>query len=302
MFFAYAESMVFSRKLKKLESQGKKFDLIIFRGHGTFSHIWTLKDDRFVFVCENIQNNFLHGRLSGYFYKKLFENRQISCVSEGALKSLDQLLGHYSINAKKSIMITNPIDLAKIKNDANLEDKDLHQKPFILGLGRLVPQKNFSLLISAFYLLISKYGFQHDLVIVGEGKEIENLKRQTSQLELTERVFFKGMKKNPFPWYKHADLFVLSSKHEGLGMVLIESLACHTLPVSTDSKGGVRQIMNGPLELFLTEETPENLALKINEALKTQWADPLSSFIKATLNKFSGPTIVNQYCVHFCLK
>ena len=49
-FFAYAQAIAFRYKLRKLEKKNGRFDLIVFRGQGTFGQIWPFKDDRFVFM------------------------------------------------------------------------------------------------------------------------------------------------------------------------------------------------------------------------------------------------------------
>ena len=82
-------------------------------------------------------------------------------------------------------------------------------------------------------------------------------------------------------------------------MVLIEALACNTSIVSTDSIGGVRQIMNGQLASFLALETPEAVAEKMQLALQKKWDPSFSDFVQSTLNKFDGKVIVNQYIQEF---
>ncbi|MDN3684031.1 glycosyltransferase [Vibrio sinaloensis] len=57
------------------------------------------------------------------------------------------------------------------------------------------------------------------MVIIGAGNDLANIQNEVERLDLTSKVHFKGQQTNPFPWYKQADLYVLSSKHEGLGMV-----------------------------------------------------------------------------------
>jgi glycosyltransferase involved in cell wall biosynthesis len=299
IWFAYAEAIVFKKKLNNLEKQSGKFDLIIFRGQGTFEHLWPIQDNRFVYVCENVQKKQMYGKLSKWIFTKLFNNRNVVCVSNGALDSFVDMAKTHHITLTKAITLNNPNDFTKIKEDAETVKQPLHDKPFILGLGRLVPQKNFTLLVEAYYKAISLYDIKQDLVIVGAGKDLINIQTTVEKLNLTERVHFKGQQNNPFPWYQQADLFVLSSKFEGLGMVLIEALACDTKVVSTDSKGGVRQIMNGQLEPFLTEETPEALAEKIHYALQQEWNDTFSNFVQETLNKFDGKIIVDQYIQEF---
>ena len=299
IWFAYAEAIAFKKQLKALEKQNGKFDLIIFRGQGTFEHIWPIQDKRFVYVCENIQKKHMYGKLSKWIFTKLFSNRNVVCVSNGALDSFTDMCTTHDISPQKAITLNNPNDFNKIKENAKSVKEALHPNPYILGLGRLVPQKNFTLLVSAYHHAVSHYKIKQDLVIVGAGKDLSNIKATVEELGLSDRVYFKGQKNNPFPWYQQADLFVLSSKFEGLGMVLIESLACGTKVVSTDSQGGVRQIMNGQLEAFLAKETPEALAEKIHHALFLEWDDNFAVFVQETLNKFDGKNIVNQYIQEF---
>lgn len=299
IWFAYAEAIAFRKKLQALEKVDGKFNLIIFRGQGTFEHLWPIHDKRFIYVCENVQKKNMYGYISKWIFTKLFNNRNVICVSHGALASFIEMKDTHKIITNKAITINNPNDFIKIKSDADSVDKSLHDKPFILGLGRLVPQKNFSLLVQAYHQAILQYEIKHDLVIVGAGKDLIHINKTVEDLKLTDRVHFKGQQNNPFPWYKQADLFVLSSKFEGLGMVLIEALACDTKVVSTDSRGGVKQIMNGPLAKYLADETPQDLAKKINLALQLKWAPPFSDFTQELLREFDGKTIVKQYITEF---
>ncbi|WP_174244350.1 glycosyltransferase [Vibrio atypicus] len=303
LWFAYAESYAFKKQLKKLEAQnGQPFDLVVFRGQGTFEHLWPIQDKRFVYVCENVQKKSMYGRLSGWVFTKLFQNRNVTCVSQGALDSFQDMVETHQITPKKAIVVNNPNDFINIRQQAECIQEELHDKPYILGLGRLVPQKNFSLLVKAYHYAINTYDLEQDLVIVGAGSDQIKIEAEVKRLNLTERVHFKGQQTNPFPWYKAADLYVLSSKHEGLGMVLIESLACGTPVVSTDSRGGVRQIMNGALEPFLAKETPESLGEAINFALHHEWDTSFNGYVQETLDKFDGKKIVEAYIDEFAVK
>ncbi|WP_086774369.1 glycosyltransferase [Vibrio coralliirubri] len=297
IIFAYAEAIAFRYELNKLEKKQGKFDLVIFRGQGTFEHIWPIKDSRFVFVCENVQELNRYKGLSKWAFNNLFHQRNVSCVSNGALNSLEQLCDEYDIVTKKMIMINNPNNLTLIKNKS--VSKPLHNKPFILGLGRLVPQKNFSLLIEAYKYSREHLGVTQDLVIVGEGEERDALEKLVERLDLTDTVHFKGLQTNPFPWYEQAELFVLSSKFEGLGMVLIEALACGTMVVCTDSKGGVRQIMQGKLEPFLAKESPKELAQTIKSAMNHSWNKDFDLFVNNTLYRFDDENIAKEFLSNF---
>ena len=299
LWFSFAESYFFKKKLNQLEKKnGHPFDLIIFRGQGTFEHLWNLHDPRYVYVCESVQTKYNYGKFSKYIFSKLFDNRKVVCVSDGAYDSFSDLIKTYSITPEKHLIISNPNDFQQIELESHT-DKQLHHNSYILGLGRLVPNKNFSLLIDAYNYAIKNHDIKQDLLIVGAGKDLHTIKKKIIDLNLTERVYLKGQQSNPFPWYKQADLFILSSKSEGLGMVLIEALACQTKVVSTDCKGGVRQIMNGDLALFLAQETPTSLSEKIHLALNTEWDESFDISVQKTLHNFDAETIINKYINEF---
>ncbi|MCP4323532.1 MAG: glycosyltransferase [Psychromonas sp.] len=297
--FAYAESYFFKKKLAQLEAKnGQPFDLIVFRGQGTFEHLWPIDDPRYIYVCESVQSKYRYGKLSQYIFSKLFNNRKIACVSDGAHDSFLDMMNTHNLTPEKLLTISNPNDFYQIEQESN-SDEVLHPRPYLLGLGRLVPNKNFSLLIEAYSYAIKHYDIKQDLVIVGAGKDLNTIKEKIIELNIAERVYLKGQQSNPFPWYKQADLFILSSKSEGLGMVLIEALACKTKVVSTDCKGGVRQIMNDQLATFLAKETPEMLAEKMNLALNTEWDNTFNSCVEKTLHRFDAKVIINQYLKEF---
>lgn len=296
-YFAYAQAKAFKQLLQKAENQYGQFDLIIFRGQGTFDQIWPIQDDRFVFVCENVQHKLMYKSKSQKIFSDLFANRHVVCVSEGAKDSLDDLLQTHAINAKSVAKISNPNDFAKIREESLLPiAKEIApQQPYILGLGRLTEVKNFPLLIEAFALARETYNLPHQLVIVGAGKDKENIEKTIIRLGLGKEVILKGQQSNPYPWFRQADLFVLSSRWEGLGMVLIESLVCGTPVVATDCKGGVREIMHGALEPYLAEETAASLAEKIVFALQASHDEQWQTDIDKILNNFEQSHIVNQY-------
>lgn len=299
LWFNRLEARVFETKLKTLEvANGVAFDLIIFRGQGTFEHVWALNDPRFVFVCENVQRKYLYKGLSKKVFHSLFDHRNVACVSDGALESFLDMVKTHNLAYKKAIMLSNPCDFNFIRESANSKES-VHSKPFILGLGRLVKQKNFSLLVEAFAIARKKHQIEHDLLIVGSGPDEALIREKVDELELGHCIHFKGSISEPFHYYKQSDLYVLSSKHEGLGMVLLEALAVGTKVVATDSPGGVRQIMNGQLESFLSDMTPEALANKIYYALSFNINPEYINDVDRILSLFDGTQVVEKYISEF---
>lgn len=115
--------------------------------------------------------------------------------------------------------------------------------PVIVGAGRLVPQKNFPLLLRAFAKLRAQRPVR--LLILGEGKERPSLEALAVQLGIQEDVALPGFAANPYAALARAALFVLSSDWEGLPTVLIEALACGCPVVSTDCPSGPAEILEG---------------------------------------------------------
>ncbi|PZR21430.1 MAG: glycosyltransferase family 4 protein [Flavobacterium psychrophilum] len=92
------------------------------------------------------------------------------------------------------------------------------------------------------------------LVILGDGKLKENYVQLANDMGLGEMVVFPGFKNNPFVYMKNALFFILSSSKEGLGMVLIESLACGTPVISFDCDAGPSEIIQHGLNGLLVAD------------------------------------------------
>jgi glycosyltransferase involved in cell wall biosynthesis len=121
--------------------------------------------------------------------------------------------------------------------------------PVILGVGRLVPQKDFPTLLKAFAHVHRKHPAR--LLILGEGRERAKLEALVSELGIAEDVSFPGFEPNPYAFMARASVFVLSSAWEGLPNALIEALACGCPVVSTNCPSGPQEILDngafGPL-------------------------------------------------------
>jgi glycosyltransferase involved in cell wall biosynthesis len=115
------------------------------------------------------------------------------------------------------------------------------QPPIVLGVGRLVPQKNFSLLLDAFSLVVARRPAR--LVLLGEGPLREQLLMQIERLGLSQCATILPVDPNPWPYMKTARAVVLSSLYEGFGNVLVEAMAVGTPVVSVDCPDGPAEIL-----------------------------------------------------------
>lgn len=115
----------------------------------------------------------------------------------------------------------------------------------ILTVGRLSLQKDHVTLIKAFAMLPKDLNAK--LVILGDGPLRAELSALVAELGLQERVALPGFSTEPYPWFRSADLFVLSSRWEGFGNVIVEALECGIPVVSTNCPSGPDEILEDGL-------------------------------------------------------
>lgn len=132
-------------------------------------------------------------------------------------------------NMDKIFLLHNAIDLQRFAYSAQKDNElakiyGLGDKKIIGAIGRLVFQKNFSFLIDSFALLSQKND-DAVLVIVGDGKYKTKLLKQIDTLKLKDKVFILPEIANVQNYYKIFDLFVMTSRFEGLPLVAVEAQA-----------------------------------------------------------------------------
>jgi len=115
--------------------------------------------------------------------------------------------------------------------------------PVIVSLGRLVAAKDYDTLVRAFRVLRKEVDCR--LVIFGEGRQRERLKRLGAALGVGGHFDLPGFTPNPFPFVARANLFVVSSVFEGANNALMEAMALGVPCVSTDCRSGPREILEG---------------------------------------------------------
>ncbi|OHV11992.1 glycosyltransferase [Kushneria phosphatilytica] len=251
------------RFIARLEHQYGQVDRIIIRGQGAYETVWSWRDPRLWQVSVAWPGSTNGGLRRRWLLRHLFEDKQIICNSSGVMNRLQMLLTHHGIHPKRWARIMNPCDIEAIREMADAP-VELPERPFIVHVARLSKVKRQALLIRAYHAA----NIAEDLVIVGDGPLLESLKALITELGLEQRVHLVGHQLNPYPWMKHARLFVLSSSSEGLGMVLVESLICGTPCTAINAPGGIADVLVEDQARLLTDDTTEALAEGIREGLR----------------------------------
>ena len=146
---------------------------------------------------------------------------------------------------KKIFLLRDPIiNIQKIEKLKKQKiDPYFEKNQFIVAIGRLTKQKNFKFLISCFQKLTNSQP-NLKLVILGDGEEMQNLKRLIHTKNLENNIFLLGHLQNVFNYLSRANLFILSSLWEDPGWVLLEAAASNTLILSSDCKNGPSEIID----------------------------------------------------------
>lgn len=167
-----------------------------------------------------------------YYYlrqKKSFDrSSKIITISEISKKSIIDL---YDIPESKIKVLYNGLDLNYITTMS--KNKKIDTSKFtIVSVGRIDENKNQQLLIQAANILKNN-GEKFEILIIGQGNEEDKLKQLVNELGLEDYIKFIGYQNNPYPYIKAADLMCLTSKLEGFGNVIIESMHLKTPVIST---------------------------------------------------------------------
>jgi glycosyltransferase involved in cell wall biosynthesis len=169
------------------------------------------------------------------------------------------IIERYGLSEDKVELIFNGIDLNKFS--FNLKKEGKKDKIVIGSIGRLSEQKNFSLLFRAL-AFFPDINFQ--CLIVGEGELRSRLEKEIKGLGLENKVYLLGRKKYVQKFLSSLDFFVLASKWEGLGLVLLEA-GLSKLAVLASNTGGIKDIIkNEETGILFENDNLDDLKKKLN--------------------------------------
>ncbi len=173
-----------------------------------------------------------------------------------------------------------PIDEIKRKSEINTQETKIrNQEPTFVSIGRLHTRKGYHKLIEAHRKLLHD-GFLHQIIILGDGEEKENLQQQIKNSGVEKTFILAGNQMNPYPYIKQADFFILPSESEAWPLVIAEALILKKPIIATNVGDVGMMIKNGETGILInykTEEmyeamkeflTNENLVSEIKENLK----------------------------------
>lgn len=222
-------------------------------------------------------------------------------VSKGAAEAF---LAKNAVPEEGIKPIYNGIDLNKFYYRFNAKEKilkelDLNENTFlILAVGRFNEQKDYPNLLNSLALVKNKCNKNFKLIVAGDGELREGIEALIIQLNLEDNVILLGRRNDIPDLMSTVDLFVLSSKYEGFGLVVAEAMACETLVVATDC-GGVSEVV-GDCGFLVPAKSSEYLAQAIFDVMQMDDKDINNLIYNARLrveSLFCLDKIVDQWVV-----
>lgn len=214
----------------------------------------------------------------------------VVCVSQGVAADVERLIPRCR---ERLHCIHNPILSAPAEPSLGLhpwlEDRS---RPVILAAGRLTAQKGFDTLIRAFARIQRRHA-EPRLVILGEGPDRNALLGLANQLGIASRVALPGFVPNPRAQMAAAAVFVLASRWEGFGNVLVEAMAAGTPVVATDCPSGPREILaDGTYGSLVGVDDIDAMAAAITRTLD---APRVSTRLRARAADFAPEQVAARY-------
>lgn len=180
----------------------------------------------------------LRYQLDQYFAAWVYKKAdKVVAVSHGVR---DDILQRFKVDTNKVVTIYNPV-LDESQLIPRACSDGFASTPKIVALGRLARQKGFDILIEAMKQVPQPWRLE----IWGDGVERVALQNQIEICKLQEHIILCGHTSQPLDVLRQADIFVLSSRWEGLPTVLIEALCGQAVIVSTDCPHGPKEILEG---------------------------------------------------------
>lgn len=175
------------------------------------------------------------------------------------------------------------------KKDLGLDE----MKRYIIGVGMLVKRKGFDVYIKA----LARMDDSVEGIIVGDGPELDYLKSLSKELGISSRVRFVGYvsQEKKFQYLSNADVFVLSSVHEGFGIVLQEAMQVGLPIVATNNGGQGDFIIDGVNGFLVPVSDDKMLAERVDQILSSKEAvDRMRSHNLSAVQKFGINVIITD--------
>ena len=242
-------------------------------------------------------------RISGYpklnIFRKFFwklSNKKLSAIMCPTVDTYNDLVNSKIFDEHKCHVLYDPIlEVSKFKKlkEEKIEHNNINKK-YIINIGRLSVQKNQSFLIKSFKK-ISEIDNSFNLIILGEGELENKLKSLSKKLKLNNKIFFLGHVDNVFKYLNNAKYFILTSRWEDPGFVLLEAAFTRTTIISADCPNGPKEILDNGRGGFIFNSNNIKNFIEIFKNAEESSNEVIMSKKKEVLRKSMNYTIFRHF-------
>ena len=168
---------------------------------------------------------------------RLLYHRADTIVCQSRLMG-QELVRDFAVAPQAIAYLANPVDVAALRQSARSPQRVAGEGPRFVAAGKLSRQKGFDRLLEMFAGLAG----EPCLTILGDGPELEPLRRRAAALGLRDRLTLAGFVAAPWAAFAGADAFLLPSRWEGMSNAALEALACGTPVIATPEAGGIAEV------------------------------------------------------------
>ena len=254
--------------LYKKKLKNKQYDVEFAAIHGFMDEILNspLKSSKKLMWIHNDLT-----QVSGYTPEKIrrfFRYDKVMVISEKIQETFLSLAENQA-EKDKIVRIYNPLDTQEIltKSEKPVINYQFDESvPTFVSVGTVFPQKGFDRLLRVHKRLLDD-GFPHRILILGDGYDFETIKKLKSDLGVDETATMFGFTDNPYPYFRQANYYILSSRYEGFPTVLFEAITLKKNIIATDVSGVREMLGEGNLGL-ITDNSEEGIYEGMKQALQ----------------------------------
>jgi len=248
--------------------KNKKYDIEFAAIHGIFEEILKspLSSKKLLWVHNDI---FSVKGFSNAKIKQFFSYDKVMVISDKILSGMMKLAENEE-DKNKLIRIYNPINENEIIENSKqkITFPFDNSYPTFVSVGTVFPQKGFDRLLKVHRKILDE-GIFHNILIVGNGYDFENVFNLLKELKLENTAKMIGFTPNPYPYFKESDFYILSSRYEGFPTVLTEAIILQKPIIATDVSG-VRDLLNDGEYGLVVENSEDGIYFGMKEFLSNK--------------------------------
>ncbi|MDD1525232.1 glycosyltransferase [Riemerella anatipestifer] len=231
--------------------KGKKYDVELAAIHGFRDEVLNSplkQSEKIIWIHNDLRKTEFHNYTDDEI-RKFFGYDKIMVISEHIQNDFDGLAQNET-EKNKIVRIYNPLDTQEILNKSTVEELPKPMFPTFVSVGTVFPQKGFDRLLKVHKRLLDE-GLPHRVQILGDGYDFENIQKLKTELGVDSTAEMLGFTDNPYPYFKNADFYILSSRYEGYPTVLFEAITLRKNIIATEVSGVREMLLDGDLGLIV---------------------------------------------------